>query len=135
MVRLAANTAGQDLWLTLNEARQEFSTTFTNYLLVLTNLTTREDFALIPTITSESDRITRLTLGLNVNNAVNGSIQITKGGRYLYKVYGQNSSSNLDPDDAVVVGECERGWIEITDGTTYYDEASESIPEGIVPQP
>jgi hypothetical protein len=43
-------------------------------------------------------------------------------------VYGQNSASNLDPDDADVVGVVERGWVKITGTTDYYDEVTTTIP-------
>jgi len=127
MQEIAANTASQVLYLTLNEARQYLSV-YTHYLIEITNNQTNAKYYLIPVVTDENDRITTLTIGLNVNNAVNGSIQITQGGEYIYTIYGQNSSSNLDPLNAAVVGEVETGWIKITDETEYTSTPAASIP-------
>jgi hypothetical protein len=138
MQTLTANTASQTLRLTLNEGRQDCAATFTKYLLRLTHDVTKEDFYLIPVVASETDRITVLTIGLNVDNAINGSIQITDAGRYLYKVYGQNSTTNLDPANATVVESVrggkaiiERGWFNVVDAQDYFTEDGTELAESI----
>jgi hypothetical protein len=115
MVYLNANTANQVLRLSLDEARQYYSTPFTHYLLILEheeNSTSGVSLAQVPTIVSESQRITTMTIT---------TIPLTITGRYRYRVYGQNSSSNLDPNHPSVVGLCEIGWATMSDATTYYD--------------
>lgn len=127
---LQTNTASQTLLLSLEEGAL-LLTTFTDYLLVIQNEITLQEFAVIPTLISTNERITTLSISTNANDAVNGSILITDGGRYNYVIYGQNSSTNLDPADADVVGEIKRGYIEFTTLTQYFDQPTLTIPNDI----
>ena len=127
---LQTNTASQTLLLSLEEGALLLSS-FTDYLLVIQNEITLEIFAVIPTLISTNERITELSISTNANNAVNGSILITEGGRYNYIIYGQNSNSNLDPTDADVVGELKRGFFQFTTLTQYFDQPSLTIPNDI----
>lgn len=85
----------------------------------------------IPTIITENERITTLGISTNTNDPLNASILITHGGRWSYIVYAQNSNSNLNPTDAVVVGEIERGFIEFSSLINYYDQPTLTIPSDI----
>ena len=126
MVYLNTNTANQTLRLTLDEARQYFSTAFTHYLLILTheeNSTAGNELAQIAVIVNESQRITTLTVT---------TVGLTLPGRYRYDVYGQNSAVNTDPNDAVVVGLCERGLAQLTDGAIYYEIPNITIQDDII---
>lgn len=127
---LQTNTASQTLLLSLEEGVL-LLTTFTDYLLILQNEITLEIFAVIPSLISTNERITTLSISTNVDDAINGSILITDGGRYNYVIYGQNSSTNLDPADADVVGEIKRGYIEFTTLTQYFDQPTLTIPNDI----
>jgi hypothetical protein len=127
---LQTNTASQTLLLSLEEGVLLLSS-FTDYLLVIQNEITLEIFAVIPTLISTNERITTLSISTNADDAVNGSILITDGGRYNYIIYGQNSNSNLDPTDADVVGELKRGFIQFTTLTEYFDQPSLTIPNDI----
>lgn len=127
---LQTNTASQTLLLSLEEGVLLLPS-FTDYLLVIQNEITLEIFAVIPTLISTNERITTLSFSTNADNAVNGSILITEGGRYNYVIYGQNSNSNLDPADADVVGELKRGFIQFTTLTQYFDQPSLTIPNDI----
>lgn len=127
---LQTNTASQTLLLSLEEGVLLLSS-FTDYLLVIQNEITLEIFAVIPTLISTNERITELSVSTNADDAVNGSILITEGGRYNYIIYGQNSDSNLDPTDADVVGELKRGFIQFTTLTQYFDQPSLTIPNDI----
>ena len=127
---LQTNTASQTLLLSLEEGVLLLPS-FTDYLLVIQNEITLEIFAVIPTLISTNERITTLSISTNADNAVNGSILITDGGRYNYIIYGQNSNSNLDPADADVVGELKRGFIQFTTLTQYFDQPSLTIPNDI----
>lgn len=127
---LQTNTASQTLLLSLEEGVLLLPS-FTDYLLVIQNEITLEIFAVIPTLISTNERITTLSISTNADDAINGSILITDGGRYNYVIYGQNSSTNLDPTDADVVGEIKRGYIEFTTLTQYFDQPSLTIPNDI----
>ena len=127
---LQTNTASQTLLLSLEEGVLLLPP-FTDYLLVIQNEITLEIFAVIPTLISTNERISTLSISTNADDALNGSILITEGGRYNYVIYGQNSNSNLDPTDADVVGEIKRGYIEFNTLTQYFDQPSLTIPNDI----
>ena len=127
---LQTNTASQTLLLSLEEGVLLLPS-FTDYLLVIQNEITLEIFAVIPTLISTNERITTLSISTNADDAINGSILITDGGRYNYIIYGQNSNTNLDPSDSDVVGEIKRGYIEFNTLTQYFDQPSLTIPNDI----
>ena len=90
MVYLNTNTAAQTLRLSLDEARQYYSTAFTDYLLLIyheENSNVGNSIAQVPPIVVENQRYTELTVT---------TIGLTLPGRYRYDVYGQNSNSNTD---------------------------------------
>ena len=63
MVYLNANTGSQTLRLSLDEARQYYSTAFTNYLLIISheeNSNVGNTLAQVPTILNENQRFTEL---------------------------------------------------------------------------
>jgi hypothetical protein len=125
MLYLQTNTANQFVRLTLDEARQ-FLPTFTNYLIVITheeNSVVGDEIRQVAVVLSETQRITTLqitTVGLTLN------------GRYRYIVYGQNSSTNIDINNAVVVGVCEQGLVELKDNTIYFDVPNVTIQDDII---
>jgi hypothetical protein len=127
---LQTNTASQTLLLSLEEGALLLSS-FTDYLLIIQNEITLQIFAVIPTLISSNERISILSISTNADDALNGSILITEGGRYNYIIYGQNSGGNLDPADADVVGELKRGFIQFTTLTQYFDQPSLTIPNDI----
>lgn len=127
LIYLAPNTAGQTIRLTLNEGRKYFTTAFTNYLLILTREENTgaagEDLAQVLTVLSETDRIT---------TATGTTVGLNTPGRYRYEVYGQNSNSNTNPNNAAVVGLVERGLCIITDPGVYYDVPTITIADDII---
>jgi len=127
---LQTNTASQTLLLSLEEGVLLLPT-FTDYLLILQNEITLQLFAVIPIVIDSNERITTLSVSTDTDDAENGSILITQSGRYNYIIYGQNSSTNLDPEDADVVGELKRGFIEFTALTEYFDQPNLTIPNDI----
>lgn len=126
MIYLLPNTAAQTMRLSLDEGRQYYSDTFTNYLLIITryenSLVSGLSIAQVPTIVSENDRITVLTVT---------TVGLVAAGRCKYEVYGQNSASNTDPDNAVVVGIVENGMVELTDNATYFAPAESIIQDDV----
>jgi hypothetical protein len=47
-------------------------------------------------------------------------------------VYGQNSSSNIDDEDASIVGIVEIGYLELIDNGTYYDVVETTTANDII---
>ena len=115
------------MYLTLYEQRRHLPT-FTHYLMVITSQMTNEPYSLILDVSNENDRYTLLDIGTDVNDALNGSIQITEVGQYRYTVYGQNSETNLDHENAVVVGVVENGVLLILNTDVYFNADNPDIP-------
>ncbi len=128
---LQTNTASQTLLFSLKEGSLLFDTTYTDYLLVIQNEITLETFYVIPAQISENDRVTTLAISTNEDDPTNGSIYVTNGGRYNFIIYGQNSTTNLNPQNAVVVGEIKRGFIQMETLVNYYDQPNIIIPSDI----
>jgi len=126
MIHLAPNTADQEVYLTLYEKRKDLPV-FTHYLMKVQHQVSLEEYFLILSFTSDSERYTKVTISTNADDGVNSSILLTETGRLNYWVYGQNSSSNLDPSNTV--GEVERGTIQV-DGsftTSQYRNNDDSV--------
>jgi hypothetical protein len=129
MIYLNTNTANQQVYLSLDEARQYYSTAFTHYLIILTheeNSTTGSDLAQVATIVNETVRVTQLTIT---------TVGLTLAGRYRYEVYGQNSAVNTNPTNAAVVGIVERGYAVLNDNTSWFDVPVNTIPNDIIYEP
>ena len=118
MIYLVKNTAAQLLYLTLKQGELLLSNTYTHYLLELTNEQTLQKLYAIPTKIAENDRYTTIQIGTNANTPLTASLLINYPARFSYAVYGQNSSTNLDPADAVVEGVIEKGYLIVEDITT-----------------
>ena len=118
MIYLIKNTAAQLLYLSLKEGELLLANTYTHYLLELTNEQTLEKLYAIPTQIAQNDRYTTIQIGTNANNPTAASLLINYPARFSYIVYGQNSSSNLDPTNAVVEGVIQKGYLIVEDITT-----------------
>lgn len=126
MIYLTTNTASQTIYLSLDEARQYYATTYTHYLIVITreeNSTTGEEIAQVAVIANENARITQLTIT---------TVGLTLAGRYRYEVYGQNSAVNIVPTNAAVVGLVERGYMVLTDNEIFYDVPVVTINNDVI---
>jgi len=126
MIYLNVNQANQQIFLSLDEARQYYATAFTHYLFILTheeNSTTGQQLAQVAVLVNESVRITQLTVT---------TFGLTLAGRYRYEVYGQNSNSNTNPNDASVVGIVERGYAVLSDNQQFFDVPTDVIPNDII---
>lgn len=114
MLILTPNQANQTARLTLNEGRTKLGD-YTHYLLILsfddTGLETDNTLAQVVTVTEESARVTTFTCT---------TVGLDYQGKYWYKVYGQNSASNTDPENASVVGLVEQGSAIITNNASQY---------------
>lgn len=118
MIYLVKNTAAQLLYLTLKEGELLLSNSYTHYLLELTNEQTLQKLYAIPTKIAENDRYTTIRIGTNANTPTAASLLINYPARFSYIVYGQNSSTNLDPTNAAVEGVIEKGYLIVEDITT-----------------
>jgi hypothetical protein len=118
MIYLLKNTAAQLLYLSLKEGELLLANTYTDYLLELTNEQTLEKLYAIPTQIAQNDRYTTIQIGTNANTPTAASLLINYPARFSYVVYGQNSSTNLDPTDAVVEGVIQIGYLIVEDLTT-----------------
>jgi hypothetical protein len=128
---LQTNTANQTLLFSLKEGSLLFDTTYTDYLLVIQNEVTLQTYYVIPIQISENDRVTTLAISTNDDDPTNGSILVVDGTRYNFIIYGQNSTTNLDPTDSVVVGEIKRGFIQMETLVNYFDQPNIIIPSDI----
>ena len=132
MIYLVKNTAAQLLYLTLKEGELLLSNTYTHYLLELTNEQTLQKLYAIPTKVAENDRYTTIQIGTNANTPTAASLLINYPARFSYIVYGQNSSTNLDPTNAAVEGVIEKGYLIVEDVTTpRYTEPNLTIDNDI----
>jgi len=118
MIYLLKNTAAQLLYLTLKEGELLLANPYTYYLLELTNEQTLQKLYAIPTKIAENDRYTTIQIGTNANTPTAASLLINYPARFSYVVYGQNSSTNLDPTNAAVEGIIEKGYLIVEDITT-----------------
>jgi hypothetical protein len=118
MIYLLKNTAAQLLYLTLKEGELLLANPYTHYLLELTNEQTLEKLYAIPIQIAQNDRYTTIQIGTNANTPLSASLLINYPARFSYIVYGQNSSTNLDPTNAVVEGVIEMGYLIVEDITT-----------------
>lgn len=124
MIYLDCDTASQEVHSTLFEGRIKLlPSLFTHYLVQFSNEQSGQVYYSVPVIDDETERMTTLIVD---------TTGILLAGRYEYIVYGQNSSTNIDPNNASVVGEVERGIAIFTDTKTYYETIETNAPADIV---
>ena len=128
MIHLLPNSATNTVNVTPFEARK-FLSAFTNYLLELTNQATQEKHYAVPVLTYDNERYTQFDLPTNSDTL--NAVLITESGLYTYKIWGQNSATNLDPADASVVGICEVGPCRVSDEPAWTIPAV-SIPDNVI---
>jgi len=93
------------------------------YLLVLTNLQTKENEAKVVTKWAVNERVVELSFNLNTGSEPKFTTQDVSF--YKYDVYEQTSSSNTDIEDASVLGLRETGkaWVSGTSEVSYIKQA------------
>lgn len=128
MIHLLPNSASNTVNVTPFEARK-FLSAFTDYLLELTNQATQEKHYAVPVLTYDNERYTQFDLPTNSDTL--NAVLITESGLYTYKIWGQNSATNLDPADASVVGICEVGSCRVSDEPAWTIPAV-SIPDNVI---
>jgi hypothetical protein len=131
MITLAPNSSTEQFfYLTLQEAKKDFDA-FTNYLVEFRSLSSEEEFYFIADVVTDNARYTKISINTDANQPTAGHVLLTESGQYSYKVWGQNSTTNLDPTDSTVVAMIERGTLTVT-GETGYDIPSISIPDNVI---
>lgn len=128
MIHLSPNKANNLVTVTPFESRK-FLASFTHYLVELTHEATQATYYAVPVLDYDNERYTQFDLPTNAD-AVN-SVLITESGLYTYKIWGQNSSTNLDPTDEVVVGICEVGPCKVSDEPAW-TIPSVTIPDNVI---
>jgi hypothetical protein len=131
MITLAPNSSTEQfLYLTLQEAKKDFDA-FTNYLVEFRSLSSEEEFYFIADVVTDNARYTKISINTDANQPTAGHVLLTESGQYSYKVWGQNSTTNLDPTDSRVVAMIERGTLTVT-GETGYTIPAISIPDNVI---
>lgn len=129
MIRIAPNTAAQKLYTTAYQGRALLDESFSDYLIVFYQNIGDTQYAVIGDVETDNNRYTEFNIDTNDDDPTVGNVQIDEdiNGFFRYFIYGQNSSTNLDPMDAVVVGEVERGLLYITDPNETFE--ADNVPE------
>jgi len=115
------------MYLTLQD-KDKYLPTYTNSLVELKNILSNETYYFIAVLGVDTERYSRVDVGLDTDDAVNGSIQITESGQYKYTIYGQNSSTNLNPEDISVIGIVEVGKALLVTQSNYFTTYNPTIP-------
>jgi len=131
MIHLNPNSSSpQSIYLTLSEMRKDFAV-FTNYLVLFQSMASKEDYYFIGNVDTDNARYTTLEVYTNEDSRTSGKVLLTESGLYTYKVWGQNSSTNLNPTDDAVVALLEQGTLNVA-GATGYDIPNITIPDNII---
>jgi hypothetical protein len=126
MIQLRPNLAAQEGYFTFGEMRR-FLPPFTDYLVVVEGVSTQEQ-AFVANVIDENARYTRITIDTDGSTG----LLLELAGHYYYRVYGQNSPSNLDPNSADVVGEVELGVLFIADEVTPFTPNNSTTAPDII---
>jgi hypothetical protein len=130
MIHLLPNTPNQTAFFSPFQARK-FLASFTNYLIIFTNTATEETHACILFVSVDNARYTTVRIWTDEDTPVDGKVLIKESGLYTYKIYGQNSTTNVDPTNAAVVGLCESGMMRAT-ASEAWDTPAITIPDNVI---
>jgi hypothetical protein len=137
MVTLQTNTATQAMYVTPFQRKKDFSgQTFSSYLLQIESLQTDKKYYAIfqsgnGTLQQDNERYSEFQISTNSDASTSGSVLITESGQYSYIIYGQSSTTNIDPLNAAVWGELERGLMTFA-GEDAWSLPSITIPDNVV---
>lgn len=129
MITLAPNTSGQKIYTTAYQGRILLDESFSDYLILFYQGAGSVEYAFIGNVNTDNPRYTAFDIDTDTDAPTSGNVLIPDNinGIFYYIIYGQNSDSNLDPMDSVVVGEVERGYVRITDPAVTFN--SDNTPE------
>jgi hypothetical protein len=134
MIYVDPDSNNQQVVVTLKEKWKDFDTTPDSYLLKLTNTSHSGTYYVIPIVLSDNDRYTLLRINTNANAPTSGSIELEESGEYAYTIYGQTGTSNLDPDNAAVIGVFEIGTLFVNAVAYTEDVDDTAIPNTFIDQ-
>lgn len=130
MIHLQPNASAQTAYFSPFQARK-FLASFTHYLIVFRSVATEATYACVLDVFADNARYTQVDISTDADDGVNSSVLITESGLYTFTIYGQNSSSNLDPTNADVIGVCETGTCRIAAESAWQTE-NISIPDNVI---
>ena len=104
---------------------------FTNYLIILENMASTDKHAFIGDVEVDNARYTKISVYTNQPLGVSSRVLLTETGLYTYKAYGQNSATNLNANDASVVGLLEQGTLNVA-GAIGYTIPDITIPDNYI---
>ncbi len=131
MIHLNPNSPDEQfIYLTFSEMRKDFAA-FTNYLVLFESMASKEKYYFVGNVEVDNARYTTLSVFTDTDDATGGKVLLTESGLYIYKAWGQNSTTNLDPTDADVVAMIEQGTLNVA-GATGYNIPDITIPDNVI---
>ena len=131
MIHLNPNSATEQfIFLTLQEMKKDLDP-FTHYLIILENMASTDKHAFVGDVEVDNARYTKISVYTNQPLGTASRVLLTETGFYTYKAYGQNSSTNLNANDASVVGLLEQGTLNVA-GATGYTIPDITIPDNVI---
>jgi len=129
MIAILPNTTNQYVYLTLKEKQKDVGS-WTNYLVEIQGEMSREKRYFIANVLEDNARYTKIAINTNTNDPLNGDLLITETGQYWYKVFAQDSDTNLDPENSIA--EIERGVLHVQTEQEYYNIPTITLPDNII---
>ena len=131
MIHLNPNSATEQfIYLTLQEMKKDLDP-FTHYLIILENMASTDKHAFVGDVEIDNARYTKISVYTNQPLGSASRVLLIETGFYTYKAYGQNSSTNLNANDASVVGLLEQGTLNVA-GATGYTIPDITIPDNVI---
>ena len=131
MIHLNPNSATEQfIFLTLQEMKKDLDP-FTHYLIILENMASTDKHAFVGDVEVDNARYTKISVYTNQPLGTASRVLLIETGFYTYKAYGQNSSTNLNANDASVVGLLEQGTLNVA-GATGYTIPDITIPDNVI---
>jgi len=131
MIHLNPNSATEQfIYLTLQEMKKDLDP-FTHYLIILENMASTDKHAFVGDVEVDNARYTKISVYTNQPLGTASRVLLIETGLYTYKAYGQNSSTNLNANDASVVGLLEQGTLNVA-GATGYTIPDITIPDNVI---
>ena len=99
--------------------------------MTITNQATAEVVACVLNVSVDNERYTKVGISTAEADPEGGGVLLPNSGLYTYKVYGQNSEDNTDPEDSSVVGVCEIGTVKLSDSPAW-TIPNVTIPDNVI---
>lgn len=116
MLYLNSNSSAQSIFLTLQDAARDYS--YTHYLFKLVHRMSKEEHFFVADIVVDNPRYTEVSVA--TNGITTNNVLLTEVGDYDYFVYVQNSSTNKDPESALVEGMVEQGTLRVPGASPFF---------------